>query len=116
MSATPPASVVVFMVLWTALAAGSAAFLRLSRNARLKRRVFPWIMVATGALFVVAIATTTGSTRRPALLLLFAVTAVAVFGLNIRTTRFCGACGRTVFNQPLLTTKASHCPYCGAKL
>jgi hypothetical protein len=48
--------------------------------------------------------------------LVLAVPAVAIISyMNIRMTRFCESCGRTLHRQPLFS-KPRFCSHCGAAL
>jgi hypothetical protein len=51
--------------------------------------------------------------REAASLFFPALALVPIFLINIRATRFCNSCGRTLLKQPLFA-KASPCKYCGA--
>jgi hypothetical protein len=103
----PPALFFVFVV----LAGTGSFFFILSRNAPLKRRLWPaWmVLVALGFLaFAWGIA-------GPAMPLILLVPIALITFLNLRNMRFCDACGRTVFNAGPFS-RAKFCPACGAAI
>lgn len=100
-----------FFVLWIALAIGGFLFFNLEKDAAQKRLYFPRFVVGAGALFALVIALIA---PWPAALLFLPFIGL-ISWLNIRMTRFCDACGRTLINQQWWT-KMSYCPYCGKKL
>ena len=102
----------VFFVVWFALAIGGAVFFRGSRNAKLKRRVFPWF-VATGYVLVLLYVGYYARTWQMLLLVLLIVSVIAV--LNIRQTGFCDACGATSIHWARLS-RAGVCSSCGGPL
>jgi hypothetical protein len=81
-----------FVGFWIALGIGTGCFLRLSRNAPLKRAVFPWLMTGAAGLFALVLLTRMGPS--PVLAFTFPVLG-AICLLNLRRTRFCD-CGATV--------------------
>src|ERR1700737_2781954 len=86
---------IVFAV-WIVIGIGATCFFFGSKNAKLKRRVFPWFVIGAGATFVVYVILTTD--RSPFELLFFPVIGLITF-LNIRMTKFCDSCGAMIFNQ-----------------
>jgi ribosomal protein L37E len=78
-----------------------------------KKRYFHWSVVGTGVLFLVFVLL-----MDPAFLAFMPV-AVPVVGviswMNIRMTRFCERCGRTVFRQ-MPFSDHRYCPGCGSPL
>ena len=108
----PSVVVPVFMAVWIALGIGSACFFLGSRNARLKREVFPWFVIFVGVLFASFVVIAVGDLT----VLAFVGPAVALISfLNIRGTRFCDACGATLFNHAWFN-RMNFCSKCGAKL
>jgi hypothetical protein len=109
----PPLEFVVFMVFWTLLGLTSFLFFQFNRNAALKRRIWPPFIIIIGVIFASFVWYTSGG--RPEVLV-FMLPAVALISLlNIRLTRFCQSCGRTIRAQPF-SSPGSFCKYCGAKL
>jgi hypothetical protein len=90
----------------------TSAFLWLSKNASLKRRVFPFLAVLLGALFL-AIPVVAGFPL-DSLYTFGPLVAVGVW-LNIRAFQFCQTCGNTVRGGAYLS-RPKFCPKCGAGL
>ena len=110
----PPREFIAFMLVWCLLGLTSFLFFHFNRNATLKRRVFPAFMIVVGAMFLGVVYYFIGW-QQP-LVFVGAVPAVVVISyLNIRMTRFCESCGRTLYRQPLFS-KPRFCSHCGAKL
>src|SRR2546421_10768874 len=108
--AAAPAIFWVFFAVWIVLGLGSAGFFFGSRNAKLKKQVFPWFVWGVGALFIIFLLLITGQP----FMLAFVVPAVVLISyLNIRMTRFCESCGATVINHAWFR-KARYCSHCGA--
>lgn len=108
---TPPISFWAFTAVWILLASGNTALLFLSKNAQLKRRVFPWATVLVGALFCVFMATIT----TPKFLLVIVPLVVLSCAVNIRMTMFCDSCGATLFHHNVFA-RLRYCSRCGASL
>ena len=101
-----------FFAIWAMLGVGSAVFFSLNRNAALKKRVLPPFLIFTGVLFLGFVF----YTGAPKDFLYIAVPMVAlIMLLNMRTIRFCDACGRTLYNQNLFSPP-KFCSKCGASL
>ena len=103
----------IFAVFWVALGLASFLFFQFNRDATLKRRVFPFFAIAVGLIFgAFLIYMTRGFSQ----VVFLAVPMIALITfLNIRMTRFCDSCGRTLYRQPLFT-RPGFCPHCGAQL
>jgi hypothetical protein len=102
-----------FIVIWFALAISSFLFFHFNRNTTLKRRVFPPFVVIIGVFFGCFVAYIS---RGHLQILFVAVPMIVLISfLNIRKTRFCGACGRTLYQQPIFS-RSQYCPRCGAEL
>lgn len=101
-----------FFVIWVLMGLGVSTFFSLSRNAALKRRVWPYVSVATGLVFV-GFAVTMGFPQQGLLLMVPFVALITL--LNVRATKFCDACGKTVRDQNLFSPM-KFCPKCGAQL
>ncbi|MEO5915017.1 MAG: hypothetical protein ABIS50_12355 [Luteolibacter sp.] len=110
----PPPEVIAFMVFWGILGLGSFLFFHFNRNTALKRRILPIFIILTGLIFGGFVYYMTG--RQQPQVLGFMIPAIILISfLNIRTTRFCDACGRTLYRQPIFT-RAQFCPHCGSEL
>jgi hypothetical protein len=107
-----PPLVLVFFTVWIALGLGGVIFFFRSKNAKLKKRVFPWYVGGAGTLFARFVVLLTGE---PALLFLIVPAVLLISYGNIRTTKFCESCGTTLLHQGWFT-KARYCSYCGAPL
>ena len=102
----------IFFATWVVLGVLSFAFFTFNRNAALKRKVWTPFVVATALIFVGFI----WLVGAPSQVLYVAGPAVALITmLNIRTTRFCDSCGRTIFAQNPFS-RPEFCHKCGAKL
>ncbi len=103
-----------FMIVWVCLGLGSFLFFHFNRNAVLKRQVWPAFILTVGSIF--------GGfmyymlDRQQPQVLYFMVPAIILISfLNIRMTRFCDSCGRTLYRQPIFS-RIQFCPHCGAEL
>ena len=104
---------VPFMVVWVALGISSGLFFYFSRNTALKRRIFPPFVIFIGIIFGCFVAY---MSRGHWQVLFVTVPIIALISfLNIRKTRFCDACGRTLYQQPICSP-SQYCPRCGAPL
>jgi hypothetical protein len=110
----PPWAFVGFILVWCILGLASFLFFHFNRNVALKRRVLPVLTVIVVAMFLGVVYYFIGSSQP--LVFVFAVPAVVVISyLNIRMTRFCNSCGKTLHQQLPFTT-VRFCPHCGAEL
>jgi len=104
-----------FTGIWVII--GIAGFLLFHRgnNVTFKRRWFPWYIVVIGMLFAGFALFTTVSVwkdgKAPSALVVSSIIALIGY-LNIRITKFCGNCGRTVAPFGGLTPP-KYCPKCG---
>ena len=102
----------VFFVVWISLGFAGFFLFYLSKDVTFKKRYFPWYLVLTGFLFIVFGL----SMGLPLTIMYIMVPAVALITfLNIRSTKFCDACGRTIIDQNWFS-KVEFCSKCGAKL
>jgi len=83
-----------------------------SKNIELKKRWFPIFMVGGGVLFVGFVLLLSG---QPMFLIIVIPGVTLITYLNIRNTKFCESCGRTVYNH-MWFSKIEYCAKCGAKL
>jgi len=102
----------IFIGVWILLGAGSAAFFLLNNNAALKRKILPPFAIGVNVLFLGFIVLMGFPLK--ALLVMGPVAAVIAV-LNIRATKFCDACGKTLMNQNPFSP-AKYCSRCGAEL
>lgn len=104
----------IFFGVWVAIGLISGAFFHFSRNAELKRRLWPPFIVGTSLLFLGFGAAM--SRGQPSGFWFTAIPVVALIAfLNIRNVRFCDGCGKQIRNTGLFS-RAEFCPKCGAKL
>ncbi len=104
----------IFFAVWIGLGLALFCFFHFNRNARLKRWVFPFTLVATAALFMWFVVWVSNGAL--AFVMPVMIPAVGVIALlNWFMTRFCASCGRTVVNQSFFLI-SDDCPYCGAPL
>jgi hypothetical protein len=103
---------VMFFIVWVPLGIANACFFLGSKNAKLKRFVFPWVVIGAGLLFTGFIAVVAW---RWEVLALMVPAVLLISYLNIRNTKFCDSCGATLFNHSWFR-KMSYCSRCGASL
>jgi hypothetical protein len=108
-----PIQFIAFMAVWVLLGLGSFLFFHFNRNAALKRRVWPVFIVAVGLVFGGFMYLSMG--QQPQVLYLGVPAIILISFLNIRTTRFCDSCGKTLYQQPIFS-RTQFCPHCGAQL
>ena len=102
----------IFVGVWIVLGIFSSAFFFLSKNASLKRKIWPPFTIATGVLFVAFV----WAMGFPSQALLFMVPVVGLITfLNLRSAKFCDACGKTIMGRNPLAPP-QFCSKCGAKL
>jgi hypothetical protein len=90
----------------------SGAVFFLGKNASLKRKVWPPFTIATATLFVGFV----WAMGFPSQVFLIVIPAVALITfLNLRSVKFCDACGKTVMNQNPFSPP-QFCSKCGANL
>src|SRR5438093_13298734 len=84
-----------FFIGWIGLGIAGFFLFYVSKNAAFKRRFFPWYIIIVGLIFA-AIPVASGQTAA----LFMVIPAVALISfMNIRLTKFCDACGRTVVSH-----------------
>jgi len=102
----------IFFGVWVALGLFSAAFFFFGKNASLKRKVWPPFTIATAIVFVGFV----WAMGFPSQVFLVMIPAVALITfLNLRSVKFCDACGKTIMKQNPFSTP-QFCSKCGAKL
>ena len=102
----------IFIGTWIVLGIISIAVFFLGKNAELKRKWWPPFVIGTAILFAVFVALMgfpldTFYIMGPALIL--------ITFLNLRNTKFCNSCGKTIMNQNFFV-KPEFCSKCGEKL
>lgn len=100
----------VFIGTWILLAIAGFYIFHTRRDARSKRKWWPWWIALVSVLFIGFVA----ATGAPPVALAFVIPAAVLIGLlNVRNTRFCGTCGRTI-TEPF--TRPKYCSKCGGDL
>ena len=101
----------LFAVVWVSMGVGAYFLFIRSRNAALKRRYYaPYILISS-TLFLAYVAATAEHWRVVAFALPFIV---LITYINLRSIKFCGACGRTYNNGWF--GKVRRCPNCDAEI
>lgn len=102
-----------FFIGWALLGLASFLFFNFNRDAKLKKRVFPVFIVGTGVVFATFAAYVTGWRLAPLLIMLPLVGLITL--INLRSTKFCAGCGRTLYRQSFFGP-TKFCPHCGSDL
>ncbi len=97
---------------WILFAVSGFIFFYVTRDAALKRRVFPWYVCLVAVLFLGLVAANGASLG---LLVIAAPLVALITFFNARRTRFCDSCGRTVTSH-LSFERPRICSKCGAPL
>ena len=97
---------------WIVLGLLSFYLFFIRKNYEFKVRYFKYFVIMVAILFI-AFVTAMGAPLQ-AYIFMIPVVIVITF-LNIRNTRFCKTCGKTIINQ-LGSGKIDFCPKCGSKL
>lgn len=108
-SVSPEYGFAFFFVCWIALGVGSWLYVRSRPGAAAKRRAHRVFTVVAGLIFT---AFATWTDPRAVIIVIPAV--VLITWLNLRYTRFCDNCGKTITAQPF--QKIAFCPRCGTAL
>ena len=104
----------VFFATWIVLAIVMFCIFFLNKDAKKKKKYFPYILVSVAALFVFFVIWISNGAFTPMLPIIIPFIGLIMF-LNYRGTDFCESCGRTQFNQnPFI--KAKFCKHCGNEL
>jgi urea transporter len=96
----------VFLGIWILLALVMWPFYLFYKNAGLKQKLHPWLVMLVGALFLFFVGWTSG---RWEVLLIAAPVTLVITVLNIAHIKFCKNCGKTCFGFVV-----KYCPNCGA--
>lgn len=102
----------IFFGTWVVLGIISFAIFFIGKNAQLKRKLWPPFVIGTGVLFIGFICAM-GFGGQALYIMVPAV--VLITFLNLRSTKFCDSCGKTIINQNFLV-RPEFCSKCGAKL
>lgn len=102
----------IFFGTWAVLAIISFAILFLVNNAQLKRKLWSPLVMGAGLIFIAF--TYAMGFDGPALYIM-APTVILITYLNLRSTKFCDSCGKTMINQNFWV-KPEFCSKCGEKL
>lgn len=102
-----------FFVVWAILGISSFLFFHLNRDAKTKKKIFPFFVIGVGIIFSTFVAWS--SDWAPFVLFFFIPAVGLITFLNLRTTKFCESCGRTLYKQSLLDPPR-FCPHCGNQL
>jgi hypothetical protein len=103
--------VILLMVPYALLVFAGGGFMSLSRNNRLKQRIWPFYVFGAAALFWVSIPVLGFGWGVAGIMAIF-VAAISVF--NFKRVRFCRACGRTSWGNTF--GPAQECDECGSAL
>ena len=104
----------IFIGVWVVLGVFSAAFFLFNNRAALKRKVHPPLVIGIGALFLGFVVLM--DFPLDAFFYFVLVPAVVLITyLNLRNTKFCSACGKTLISQNPFT-RPRFCSRCGADL
>ncbi len=102
----------MFFGTWVVLGIISFIIFFVSKDAQLKRKLWKTFVIGTGALFI-GFVYLMGFGDEAFYIMVPAV--ILISFLNIRVTKFCDACGKTIINQNFLG-KPEFCSKCGEKL
>lgn len=102
----------IFFVVWITLGIAGFFLFYVSKNVQFKKKYFPWYAVLAGVLFI-SFVSVTGFPLQIMFIMLPAVALITF--LNIKSTKFCDNCGKTIINH-MFFTKVEYCAKCGAKL
>ena len=103
----------IFFVFWVVLGVTSGAFFYFSKNAPLKRKIWPPFVIGSATLFTAFAWYMSGESTGFAYIGIPMI--VLITALNIRNVRFCDSCGKTIHNTNPFSP-AKFCPKCGAGL
>jgi hypothetical protein len=102
----------IFAVTWVILGVGSFIFFSYNKNAALKRKAWPIMVIGAGALFL-TFGWLMGFRGQP--MYFMAPFVLLITALNLKGTKFCDSCGKTIMaRSPFTSTR--FCPDCGTEL
>src|SRR5258706_14458976 len=102
----------IFFLTWLVLGGIGLCLFFINKNASFKRSIFPWFSILVGALFLSFMVLL--DTPRHVFFIIIPMIALITF-LNIHRTKFCDACGKTVYNYGGVG-RPKQCSKCGAML
>ncbi len=108
-------TVIILVVLWFVIVISNSLFIFINRDARLKRRVYPWMIVGDGLVFMAFIFWLERFRMTPLYALNVLVTTAVITFYNIMAAVFCDSCGRT-FIRIWPFQRIRHCPKCAAPI
>lgn len=110
-----PLFVIVFIIFWCLLGIVSELFFWLNKNTSLKKKVFPWFIIASGSIFYCFILFVVPINHETWwILLLLGGGTVWIGWLSIRCTKFCDHCGKKNVVYPFFA-QMEYCHRCGHK-
>jgi len=102
----------IFFGVWILLGVLSFLLFFMSKNTKLKKKLWPPFVIFAGLLFI-GFGYAMGFDGEPLFIMVPMV--VLISFLNIRSAKFCDSCGKTNMNQNLLSP-AKFCSKCGEEL
>lgn len=112
MQTSPDNGFSLFLIIWITLGLASTAFFYLSKNSALKRKVLPIFAIGAGGLFLGFVWPRLDPTAPFSWF--FVAMVVFITFLNIRSIKFCDACGKTDRSQNPFSPP-TYCSKCGTK-
>jgi hypothetical protein len=104
----------IFFGVWVVLGIVSAAFFFFNNDAALKRKIHPPFVIGVGILFL-SFVVLMGFPPDAFFFLVVVPAVILISYLNLRNTKFCSSCGKTLISQnPFMQPK--FCSKCGANL
>ena len=102
----------IFFGTWVVLGLVSFLIFFVGKNAELKRKLWPPFVIGAGALFIFFVYMMSFGGE---ILLIMIPAVIVITFLNLRATKFCDSCGKTIINQNFFV-KPEFCSKCGSKL
>jgi hypothetical protein len=102
----------IFFGTWVVLGLVSFFIFFIGKNAELKRKLWPPFVIGAGVLFIFFVYLM-GFDGKIMYMMVPAVILITI--LNLRATKFCDSCGKSIINQNLFV-KPEFCSKCGSKL
>jgi hypothetical protein len=106
-------TVVILVVLWFFIVISNSLFYFLNNDARLKRKVHPWLIISDGIVFMAFIFWLERRRMTWGYAVNVLITTAVITFYNIKAAVFCDNCGRTLF-QVWPLQRFRFCPQCGA--
>lgn len=102
----------IFFGTWIVLGVIGGVIFFVGKDAKLKRKLWPPFVIGTSILFIFFVYLM-GFGGEVMYIMVPAV--ILITFLNLRSTKFCDSCGKTVINQNIIS-KSEFCSKCGSKL